>query len=157
MQYQQRRDAVRHALRCNDDFAHVVAQVGAGRDAGDRLAGGRHRPLEKFGIAVVSLDGPVVTDQGFWIIDARFDGIDEAVAKANNQSFGLAVGLFTSNLHTAFKAARELRFGGVHINEASSARVDAMPFGGVKDSGFGNEGGKEGLETYQVVKAIHQA
>ncbi len=69
-----------------------------------------------------------------------FDGIDEAVAKANNQSFGLAVGLFTSNLHTAFKAARELRFGGVHINEASSARVDAMPFGGVKDSGFGWEG-----------------
>jgi succinate-semialdehyde dehydrogenase/glutarate-semialdehyde dehydrogenase len=36
--------------------------------------------------------------------------------------------------------ARALRFGGVHINEASSARVDAMPFGGVKDSGFGREG-----------------
>jgi succinate-semialdehyde dehydrogenase/glutarate-semialdehyde dehydrogenase len=48
--------------------------------------------------------------------------------------------LFTSNLHTAFRAARALRFGGVHINEASSSRVDAMPFGGVKDSGFGWEG-----------------
>ncbi|HWI82119.1 aldehyde dehydrogenase family protein [Ramlibacter sp.] len=68
------------------------------------------------------------------------DGIDEAVAKANDTAFGLAVGLFTSNLHTAFTAARQLRFGGVHINEASSARVDAMPFGGVKDSGFGWEG-----------------
>ncbi len=68
------------------------------------------------------------------------DGIDDAVAQSNNSAFGLSVGLFTSNLHTAFAAARSLRFGGVHINEASSARVDAMPFGGVKDSGFGWEG-----------------
>jgi succinate-semialdehyde dehydrogenase/glutarate-semialdehyde dehydrogenase len=70
----------------------------------------------------------------------EFDGIDDAVAQANAQPFGLSVGLFTSNLHTAFAAARALRFGGVHVNEASSARVDAMPFGGVKDSGFGWEG-----------------
>lgn len=68
------------------------------------------------------------------------DSVDEAVAQANAQPFGLSAGLFTSNLHTAFRAARALRFGGVHINEASSARVDAMPFGGVKDSGFGWEG-----------------
>lgn len=70
----------------------------------------------------------------------EFEGIDAAVAQANATPFGLSVGLFTSNLHTAFNAARALRFGGVHVNEASSARVDAMPFGGVKDSGFGWEG-----------------
>ncbi len=70
----------------------------------------------------------------------EFDGIDAAVAQANGTPFGLSVGLFTSNLNTAFRAARALRFGGVHVNEASSARVDAMPFGGVKDSGFGWEG-----------------
>ncbi len=70
----------------------------------------------------------------------EFDGIDEAVARANATPFGLSVGLFTSNLHTALRAGRALRFGGVHINEASSARVDAMPFGGVKDSGYGWEG-----------------
>lgn len=68
------------------------------------------------------------------------EGIDDAVARANASPFGLSVGLFTSNLHTAFAAGRALRFGGIHINEASSARVDAMPFGGVKDSGFGWEG-----------------
>ena len=70
----------------------------------------------------------------------EFDGIDDAVAQANAQPFGLSAGLFTANLHTAFAAARALRFGGVHVNEASSARIDAMPFGGVKDSGFGWEG-----------------
>lgn len=68
------------------------------------------------------------------------DGIEEAVARANASPFGLSVGLFTSDLHTAFAAGRALRFGGIHVNEASSARVDAMPFGGVKDSGFGWEG-----------------
>lgn len=70
----------------------------------------------------------------------EFDAIEEAITIANSTPFGLAVGLFTSNLHTAFFAARKLRFGGIHVNEPSSARVDAMPFGGVKDSGFGREG-----------------
>lgn len=70
----------------------------------------------------------------------EFDQLDEAVARANAQPFGLSVGLFTSNLAAAFSAARALRFGGIHINEASSARVDVMPFGGVKDSGYGREG-----------------
>ncbi|SIT40775.1 putative aldehyde-dehydrogenase-like protein y4uC [Paraburkholderia piptadeniae] len=70
----------------------------------------------------------------------EFDEIDEAVAGANASDFGLAAGLFTSDLKTALRTAKRLAFGGVHINEASSARIDAMPFGGVKDSGFGREG-----------------
>lgn len=70
----------------------------------------------------------------------EFDTLDEAVRRANDSPYGLAAGLFTSNLSTALQTARQLRFGGVHVNEASSARVDVMPFGGVKDSGFGREG-----------------
>lgn len=69
-----------------------------------------------------------------------FDGVDDAVVRANDSPYGLAAGLFTSNLHTALRLAPRLRFGGVHVNEASSARADVMPFGGVKDSGFGREG-----------------
>lgn len=70
----------------------------------------------------------------------EFDRLEEAVNYANAQPFGLAAGLFTSDLSTALRTAPKLNFGGVHINEASSARVDIMPFGGVKDSGFGREG-----------------
>ena len=70
----------------------------------------------------------------------EFDRIEDAVARANASPFGLAAGLFTTNLRTALSVSRELRFGGVHVNEASSARIDVMPFGGVKDSGFGREG-----------------
>lgn len=69
-----------------------------------------------------------------------FDGVDDAVVRANDSPYGLAAGLFTSNLHIALRLAPQLRFGGVHVNEASSARADVMPFGGVKDSGFGREG-----------------
>lgn len=70
----------------------------------------------------------------------EFDHIDEAIERANASPYGLAAGLFTSNLQTAFRTARALQFGGVHVNEASSARIDVMPFGGVKDSGYGREG-----------------
>ncbi|MDO8299360.1 aldehyde dehydrogenase family protein [Lacisediminimonas sp.] len=70
----------------------------------------------------------------------EFDTLDEVVQRANDSPYGLAAGLFTSSLETAFRTARRLEFGGIHINEASSARVDIMPFGGVKDSGFGREG-----------------
>ena len=53
---------------------------------------------------------------------------------------GLATGLFTNRLDDALRAARRLEVGGVHINETSSSRVDVMPYGGSKDSGFGREG-----------------
>lgn len=69
-----------------------------------------------------------------------FDTLDEAIELANASPYGLAAGLFTRDLSRGLQAARRLRFGGVHVNEASSARADAMPFGGVKDSGFGREG-----------------
>ena len=57
----------------------------------------------------------------------------------------------------AQKVADRVESGKVHINEQTVSDEANSPFGGVKDSGFGSEGGKEGLESYQVVKAIHQA
>jgi succinate-semialdehyde dehydrogenase/glutarate-semialdehyde dehydrogenase len=69
-----------------------------------------------------------------------FDTLDEAIARVNATPFGLATGLFTNRLDEALRAARKLEVGGVHINETSSSRVDVMPYGGSKDSGFGREG-----------------
>lgn len=69
-----------------------------------------------------------------------FDDFDAAIANANNTAFGLAAGIFTQDIDRALQAATTLRFGTVQINETSSARSDVMPFGGVKDSGFGKEG-----------------
>ena len=69
-----------------------------------------------------------------------FTTLDEAIARVNSTPFGLASGIFTNRLGDAFAAAQRLEVGGVHINETSSSRVDLMPYGGSKDSGFGREG-----------------
>jgi len=69
-----------------------------------------------------------------------FDDLDEALESANSTPYGLSAGIFSRNIEHCMKAARVLRFGTVQINETSSARSDVMPFGGVKDSGFGKEG-----------------
>ncbi len=69
-----------------------------------------------------------------------FASFEEAIARINSTPYGLASGIFTNRLQDAFMAAQKLHVGGVHINETSSSRVDMMPYGGSKDSGFGREG-----------------
>jgi acyl-CoA reductase-like NAD-dependent aldehyde dehydrogenase len=69
-----------------------------------------------------------------------FSTLAQAIARVNSTPFGLATGLFTNRLGDALAAAQQLEVGGVHINETSSSRVDLMPYGGSKDSGFGREG-----------------
>ncbi len=69
-----------------------------------------------------------------------FKTLSEAIARVNASPFGLAAGVFTNRLADALAAAQQLEVGGVHINETSSSRVDLMPYGGSKDSGFGREG-----------------
>ncbi|TDO51705.1 aldehyde dehydrogenase family protein [Kribbella sp. VKM Ac-2527] len=70
----------------------------------------------------------------------RFSDLDRAIAEANETPYGLAAGIFTADVGIMLDAAELLRVGTVHINEASSNRVDLMPFGGVKASGEGKEG-----------------
>jgi len=69
-----------------------------------------------------------------------FEDFEAAMRDANSTPYGLSAGVFTQNIDRALRAASVLRFGTVQINESSSARSDVMPFGGVKDSGFGKEG-----------------
>ena len=69
-----------------------------------------------------------------------FATLDEAIAQANATPFGLAAGIFSTDISRAMMAARRLQVGLVHVNDASSSRVDLIPFGGVKQSGSGREG-----------------
>lgn len=71
---------------------------------------------------------------------APFSDDEEAYLIANDTPFGLSGGLFTNDVTRALKAIRRLRMGTVHVNDTSSSRVDLMPYGGVKASGFGHEG-----------------
>jgi acyl-CoA reductase-like NAD-dependent aldehyde dehydrogenase len=77
--------------------------------------------------------GPVVTVN-------PYDSLDDALRLANGTRYGLQAGIFTENVRTALRAAEELEFGGVTVNEAPTFRADQMPYGGVKDSGNTREG-----------------
>jgi succinate-semialdehyde dehydrogenase/glutarate-semialdehyde dehydrogenase len=85
-----------------------------------------------------------------------FATFDDAIEQANRLPFGLAAYVHTENGRTANMAGDLIEAGMVGINTAAISMPD-MPFGGVKDSGFGSEGGPEGLDGYYVTKAIHQA
>ncbi|MFC5213684.1 aldehyde dehydrogenase family protein [Streptomyces coerulescens] len=90
--------------------------------------------------------GPVLTVQ-------PFDSEDEAVALANSTPYGLASGVQTGNLARAHRVADRLDAGIVWVNDW--AMLDpAVPFGGVKDSGFGREYGPEALDAYTTTKSV---
>lgn len=89
-------------------------------------------------------------------VAAPFSDLEDALGKANRLPYGLAAFAFTESLRTANLLGDGIESGMVGINTFAVSAVDA-PFGGVKDSGFGSEGGVEGMDSYLVTKAIHMA
>jgi succinate-semialdehyde dehydrogenase/glutarate-semialdehyde dehydrogenase len=83
-----------------------------------------------------------------------FEALDEAIAAVNRTPYGLATGLFTNRVDQAFAAIRGLDVGCVYVNETSSARVDAMPYGGTKESGFGREGPRYAVNEMSEEKMV---
>jgi acyl-CoA reductase-like NAD-dependent aldehyde dehydrogenase len=83
---------------------------------------------------------------------APFDGIDEALALANDSPFGLQGAVFTRDLRTALRFSEDFEVGSLWINEASRFRLDMYPFGGVKRSGIGREGLRYALEELSQLK-----
>jgi acyl-CoA reductase-like NAD-dependent aldehyde dehydrogenase len=81
-------------------------------------------------------------------------GIDEAIELANASRYGLSAGLFTSDLHHALRFAREVECGNVMINSTPLWRADLMPYGGIKESGFGKEGPRYVVEETTELKTV---
>lgn len=79
--------------------------------------------------------------------------LDEAIEKANSLPAGLAAYAFTHSAHNVHRLSEEIEAGNVSINTLE-ASVAETPFGGVKESGYGREGGAEGLSSYTVVKNV---
>jgi acyl-CoA reductase-like NAD-dependent aldehyde dehydrogenase len=90
-------------------------------------------PSPELNVSCEEVFGPVVTL-------TSYDTLDEALDLANGTKYGLQAGIFTMNLDNALRAADELDFGGVTVNEAPTFRADQMPYGGVKESGNTREG-----------------
>jgi len=79
---------------------------------------------------------------------------EHAVELANTSMYGLQAGIFTNNMSYALTAAREIEVGGLMVNEAPTFRIDGMPYGGVKLSGFGREGPKYAIEEMTEIRLV---
>jgi succinate-semialdehyde dehydrogenase/glutarate-semialdehyde dehydrogenase len=128
---------------------------------GARIATGGHR-LGNRGwfyaptvLADVSLNARVMTDEPFGPIApcAPVDTMDEALAISNSLNMGLAAFVFTNSVERADYLSHELKVGSVAVNVFTSPGADA-PFGGVRESGIGREGGLEMYQSYTVAKTI---
>ena len=86
----------------------------------------------------------------------KFGEFEEAVAMANNSKYGLQAGVFTNDLKNADYAAENLEYGAVIINDVPTFRVDNMPYGGAKESGFGREGVRYAMEEMSEIRLIVQ-
>lgn len=84
----------------------------------------------------------------------KFNHFDHAIEMANQSKYGLQAGVFTSDLARARIAGNKLEFGGVLINDVPTFRVDNMPYGGVKASGFGREGVRYAMEEMCQTRVI---
>jgi succinate-semialdehyde dehydrogenase/glutarate-semialdehyde dehydrogenase len=83
----------------------------------------------------------------------RFDTEAEALAMANDTPYGLAAYFYTADMARIWRMSEALEFGMVGVNEGLLA-TEVAPFGGVKESGYGREGSKYGLEDYQSIKYV---
>jgi glyceraldehyde-3-phosphate dehydrogenase (NADP+) len=84
----------------------------------------------------------------------RYRDFDEALAFVNDSDFGLQAGVFTRDLQLALRAFDRLDVGGVLINQVPTFRVENMPYGGIKDSGFGREGVRYAMEELTEPKSL---
>jgi succinate-semialdehyde dehydrogenase/glutarate-semialdehyde dehydrogenase len=84
----------------------------------------------------------------------RFKGDDEAISIANDTPYGLAAYFFTKDVNRAWRIAERLQYGMVSINDGIFSN-EVIPFGGIKESGLGREGGVEGLDEYLDVKFVN--
>jgi succinate-semialdehyde dehydrogenase/glutarate-semialdehyde dehydrogenase len=139
------------------ELVHDARQAGAEVVAGGQRIGERghfHAPTL---LANVPAHARVMHEEPFGPIAAlvRFDTVDDALRKANALPFGLAAYVFTQSIPTSTRVANALEAGMVNINHSGMAHPE-LPFGGVKDSGFGSEGGTESFDSFLVTKLITQ-
>ncbi|MFT4127308.1 MAG: aldehyde dehydrogenase family protein [Gordonia sp. (in: high G+C Gram-positive bacteria)] len=128
---------------------------------GRAVVGGRNSVGERTAQPVVLADVPenstAVTDETFGptVVVNRVADIEEAIARANDSSYGLSAAIMTGNLRRGRELARRLRTGAVAVNSfLSFAAIPALPFGGIGDSGFGRIHGADGLREFSRPQSV---
>ena len=122
------------------------------------LAGGRRQGDVVWPTLVTGVpqDSALWSEEAFGPVGvlAEYSTLDEAIRLANDSRYGLQTGIYTADLAVAMDASDRLQAGAVMINETSSWRATSMPFGGIRDSGFGREGPRYAIEAMTFQKTI---
>jgi len=133
----------------------VEEAVAAG---GTLLCGGNREGamLEATLLENVSKEQTICTQEAFGPVAvlSPFDDFEAALDEVNDSTFGLQAGIFTRDIHKAYRAWDKLDVGGVVIGDIPSWRVDNMPYGGVKDSGLGREGISFAIEDMTEIRNL---
>jgi succinate-semialdehyde dehydrogenase/glutarate-semialdehyde dehydrogenase len=146
-----------NARRVNaiEAFVADAQEKGAKVEAGGKRIGNQGNFYEPTVLTDVPDNARIMNEEPFGPVAVmlRFKETDDVLERANKLPFGLASYAFTKNAKTAGKVADALESGMVTINHFGIA-LPETPFGGVKDSGFGHEGGSEGLQVYMQTKFV---
>src|SRR5215470_7832554 len=145
-------------LDAMDSFVADAKSRGGKVVAGGNRSGNQGYFFEPTVITDVPDDSKIMTEEPFGPVApiVTFKTFDEVVQRANSLEFGLAAYTFTSSPKTATAIGDALQSGMVGVNSVAISTPET-PFGGIKDSGYGHEGGIEGLEVYMNKKFISQA
>ncbi|TMV45638.1 aldehyde dehydrogenase family protein [Paenibacillus mesophilus] len=143
----------KEAARMQEWVDSAVAQGAVVRTGGKAVSSGVFPPTI---LTNVPSQEPVSCQEVFGPLVAlsSFDHLDEAIDAVNDSRYGLQAGIYTRDIQAAMRAAERLEVGGVMINDFPTFRVDNMPYGGVKESGFGREGIRYAVEEMTELKLI---
>ena len=137
------------------EFTQDAVKRGATVAAGGERIGESGNYWSPTVLVDVPMDAKVFNDEPFGPMAAirGFNTLDEAIAESNRLPYGLAGYAFTRSLKNAHALANRVEVGMLWINQPAAPWPE-MPFGGVKDSGYGSEGGPEALEAYLNTRAV---
>ncbi|MBL6679214.1 MAG: NAD-dependent succinate-semialdehyde dehydrogenase [Alphaproteobacteria bacterium] len=144
-------------LTAIEGFVADAVEHGANILTGGKRKGNKGYFFEPTVMTNVSNDSRIMNEEPFGPLAPinSFSSIDEAIEESNRLNYGLAAYAYTNSAKTASYLGSEIESGQVSINHHGLGLVDT-PFGGVKDSGYGSEGGPEGLDAYMTTKLVSQ-
>ncbi len=144
-------------LTAIEGFVADAVENGAKILTGGKRKGNKGYFFEPTVMTNVSKEARIMNEEPFGPLAPinSFSSIDEVVEESNRLNYGLAAYAYTNSAKTAQDLGHKIESGQVSINHHGLGLVDT-PFGGVKDSGYGSEGGPEGLDAYMTTKLVSQ-
>jgi acyl-CoA reductase-like NAD-dependent aldehyde dehydrogenase len=146
-------------LIAEDEAKRLEKWIGEAVKTGARIlvGGGRQGGmLQPTVLENVAPDQSLCAEEAFGpiVVLSRFSDFEEGLNEVNATRFGLQAGIFTHDIHKAYRAWEKLEVGGVIVGDVPSWRADAMPYGGVKDSGLGREGVRFAMQDMSEMRMM---